>query len=106
MKNINTPGKQTDGLRLVSSCVRFLENLIVRHSAIPTCHTLLHYNFSYNEKYLRNIKRDHASEILSQVYCRAELSEEEKGAYKWWLFDVSECDDDTSDAERSVWSFY
>ena len=71
-----------------------------------TCHTLLHINFSYNEKYLRNIKRDHASEILSQVYCRAELSEEEKGAYKWWLFDVSECDDDTSDAERSVWPFY
>ena len=40
--------------------------------------------------------------FLSQIYCRGELSEEEKGAYKWWLFDVSECDDDTSDAERSV----
>ena len=40
--------------------------------------------------------------LLSQIYCRGELSEEEKGAYKWWLFDVSECDDDTSDAERSV----
>ena len=42
--------------------------------------------------------------MISQIYCRGELSEEERGAYKWWLFDVSECDDDTSDAERSVWS--
>ena len=40
--------------------------------------------------------------MISQIYCRGELSEEEKGAYKWWLFDVSECSDDTTDAERSV----
>ena len=40
--------------------------------------------------------------MFSQIYCRGELSEEEKGAYKWWLFDVSECSDDTTDAERSV----
>jgi len=40
--------------------------------------------------------------VFSQIYCRGELSEEEKGAYKWWLFDVSECSDDTTDAERSV----
>ena len=50
------------------------------------------------------MKNDRAS-IMSQIYCRGELSEEERGAYKWWLFDVSECDDDTTDAERSVWSF-
>ena len=40
--------------------------------------------------------------MFSQIYCRGELSEEEKGVYKWWLFDVSECSDDTTDAERSV----
>ena len=33
------------------------------------------------------------------------MSEEERGAHKCWLFDVSECDDDTTDAERSVGSF-